>query len=63
MSNPSELSIPLLIWVDDEIARKVELTDYVQELGIQLQQLTSTDDAKKWFDQNLGKTPSFIEVN
>ena len=62
MSNPSELSIPLLIWVDDEIARKVELTNYVKELGIQLQALTSTDDAKKWFDQNLGKNPPVTDV-
>jgi len=50
-----EAYTPLIIWVDDNISHKVNLTDYAKGLGIDIHTFTSTVDSKAWMDQILGK--------
>jgi len=56
---PSELPLPLLLWVDDNPDNVIHTMQFAEELGVCVVSITSTHDAKEWIDMNL----DFLRAN
>lgn len=54
-SHTTEIKLPLLVWIDDNLINNTSEVAHAHELNINVIQLTSTALAKAWIEEHWGQ--------